>query len=74
MPQLLQCGGPAGPELAPSHHGLTTLSSRNVHGEALCSFACVVLASLAWLQEKSLAGRLAQALLVQSLLSQDKEG
>lgn len=74
MPRLLQCGGPARPELTANHHGLTTLSSRSVHGEALCSFACVVWALLAWLQEKSLAGRLAQAVWVQSLLSEDKQG
>lgn len=74
MLQLLQCGGPTRPELAPNHHGLTTLSSRNMHGEALCSFAPAVWAFLAWLQEKSLAGRLTQALSVLSLLSQDKQG
>lgn len=63
---LLQCGGPARPELAPHHLGLTTLFSRSVPEEVICSFARVVWALLAWLQEKSLAVKLDQALLVQS--------
>lgn len=61
--------------VAPNHYGLTTLSRRNRHGEALCSFACVLRALLAWLLgKKSLSGKLDQALLLQSLLSQDKRG